>query len=107
MSDRESRDTAIALYYDGHDAPNITAKGEGELARQIIALAREHDIPIHEDKALASLLLKVPLGDEVPENLYVAVAEVLAFTFFLAGMTPEDIRQRREDNSPPDVPGQA
>jgi flagellar biosynthesis protein len=98
MSDKREQPAAIALYYDGHDAPHITAKGEGELARQIIALAEEHGVPLHADDALARLLLKVPLGDEVPENLYVAVAEVLAFTFYLAGLTPEDIRKRREDN---------
>ena len=98
MSKDPQQPAAIALYYDGHDAPHITAKGEGELARQIIALAEEHGVPLHADDALARLLLKVPLGDEVPETLYVAVAEVLAFTFYLAGMTPEDIRQRRERN---------
>lgn len=96
MNEKHKEPAAIALYYDGHDAPHVTAKGEGELARQIIALAEEHDVPLHEDQALAKLLLKIPLGDEVPESLYVAVAEVLAFTFYLAGMTPEDIRQRRQ-----------
>jgi flagellar biosynthesis protein len=95
MTQREDR-AAIALYYDGHDAPHITAKGQGALAEQIIALAREHGVPIHEDEALTRLLARVPLGDEVPEALYVAVAEVLAFIFYLAGITPEDIRRRRE-----------
>lgn len=96
MSKQRNPSAAIALYYDGHDAPHVTAKGEGELARQIIALAQEHDVPLHEDDALAKLLLKIPLGEEVPESLYVAVAEVLAFTFYLAGMTPDDIRKRRD-----------
>lgn len=96
MTAKSDPSAAIALYYDGHNAPNITAKGQGALAEEILRLAEEHGVPIHEDAALAQLLLKIPLGEEIPEALYVAVAEVLAFTFYLAGMTPEDIRRRRE-----------
>ena len=87
---------AVSLYYDGQGAPNVTAKGRGELAERILALAQAHDIPIHENEGLAAVLAQVPLGDEIPEALYVAIAEVLAFAYYLSGLTPEDIRVRRE-----------
>lgn len=80
---------AVALRYAGRGStPRITAKGAGEIAEQIIELAREHGIQIHEDRALTAALSEVPLGDEIPETLYIAVAEVLAFVYFLSGRTP-------------------
>jgi flagellar biosynthesis protein len=79
---------AVALHYTGKHAPRITAKGGGAVADRIVALAREHDVPIHEDPLLTAALSQVPLGDEIPENLYVAVAEVLAFVYFLSGRSP-------------------
>lgn len=79
---------AIALHYDGQRAPRVTAKGEAEVAERIIALAREHDVPIHEDIELTSLLARVDLDDEIPLSLFVAIAEVLAFTYRLKGKTP-------------------
>lgn len=81
--------TAVALHYDGKEAPRITAKGSGELAEQIIALAKEHGIPLHEDAALISLLSKLDLGDEIPQALYMAVAEIIAFAYIVNGKVPE------------------
>lgn len=81
--------TAVALHYDGKDAPRITAKGTGELAEKIIALAKEHGIPLQEDAALISLLAKLDLGDEIPQALYTAVAEIIAFAYILNGKVPE------------------
>lgn len=81
--------TAVALHYDGKEAPRITAKGTGELAEQIIALAKEHGVPLQEDAALISLLSKLDLGDEIPQALYTAVAEIIAFAYILNGKTPE------------------
>ena len=71
------------MHWDKSGAPKVTAKGRGELADRIIALAMAHDVPIKEDKALAALLLSVELGDEIPRELYVAVAEVIAFAYAL------------------------
>jgi flagellar biosynthesis protein len=82
--------TAVALHYDGKNAPRVTAKGTGELAEKIIALAKEHDIPLQENAALAALLAKLELGDEIPEALYLAVAEVIAFAYLLSGKRPEE-----------------
>ncbi|MBL3528211.1 MAG: EscU/YscU/HrcU family type III secretion system export apparatus switch protein [gamma proteobacterium endosymbiont of Lamellibrachia anaximandri] len=81
-------DLAIALNYDGENAPKLTAKGRGELAERILALAEEHDVPLHEDAELAALLSQVPLGDEIPEALYRAIAEVIAFAYILSGKRP-------------------
>ncbi|MCP4407171.1 MAG: type III secretion protein [Gammaproteobacteria bacterium] len=81
------RETAVALHYDGKGAPTITAKGKGAVAERILEIAREHDIPIDEDPALVTLLSEIPLGDEIPQVLYVAVAEVLAYVYKISGKT--------------------
>ncbi|MBT3011874.1 MAG: EscU/YscU/HrcU family type III secretion system export apparatus switch protein [Candidatus Thiodiazotropha sp. (ex Lucina aurantia)] len=90
MTDYQAKDPdlAIALKYDGENAPRLTAKGRGELADRILVLADEHAIPLHEDAELAALLAQIPLGDEIPESLYRAVAEVIAFAYLLSGKLP-------------------
>lgn len=77
---------AVALKYDSGDmnAPRVIAKGERLLAQKIKAIAREHDIPVVEDPPLARALFKIcRVGDFVPENLYRAVAELLAYVYRL------------------------
>ena len=74
---------AIALTGEQTTSPRIIAKGDDELAQRIIAIAREHDIPIKEEPELVKLLSEVPLGDEIPEILYIAVSEVLSFAYML------------------------
>ena len=71
---------AVALRYDSKtmDAPRIVAKGAGFMAEKIREVARKHGIPIVEDKPLARSLHKVDLGASVPEELYRAVARILA-----------------------------
>jgi flagellar biosynthesis protein len=81
-------DIAIALNYDGKRAPRVTAKGQGLVAEQIIARAQEHNIPLHTDVALVKILSKLSLGDEIPRELYWAVAEVIAFVYMLSGKQP-------------------
>ncbi|MGH1351933.1 MAG: EscU/YscU/HrcU family type III secretion system export apparatus switch protein [Methyloligellaceae bacterium] len=70
---------AVALHYDHEHAPYVTAKGQGEVARRIIEKAREHDIPIEEDPLLTQALSHIPLDEEIPEELYKAVAAVLRY----------------------------
>ena len=77
--------TAVALHYDGENAPTVVAKGSGEIARQILALANKHGIPLHEDPELVSMLAKLDLGQEIPERLYLAIAQVIAFAYYLRG----------------------
>ncbi len=79
---------AVAFNYDGSGAPKVTAKGKGFLADQIVDLARDHGIPLQQDAALVSLLAKVPLEAEIPRELYLAVAEVIAFAYLLSGKRP-------------------
>ncbi len=80
--------SAVALHYDEKNAPRITAKGRGEIAEKIIALAEQHHVPLHEDQELVALLAQLDLGDEIPRELYIAVAEVLAFAYMLTGKFP-------------------
>jgi flagellar biosynthesis protein len=77
------RKKAVALQYNRakQGAPNIAAKGQGEVANTIIRLAKEHNIPIREDADLVELLSKVELNQEIPPNLYKAVAEVFSFLY--------------------------
>ena len=78
-----SQKRSAALSYSGEGAPILVAKGEHETARRIVETAREHGVPIVQDAQLTELLCQIPLGDEIPPNLYVAVAEVLAFVYRL------------------------
>ncbi len=83
---------AIALHYDeqiSNPIPKVTATGQNEVAQQIIELAKEHGIPIHEDPDLAVLLSQLELYEDIPESLYRAVAEVLAFAYIVSGKTPD------------------
>lgn len=80
--------SAVALHYDGKRAPSVIAKGSGEIARQILAIAKEHNIPLQEDPELLGLLSTLNLGQEIPENLYIAIAQILAFAYFLSGRAP-------------------
>ena len=82
-------DIAIALRYDGQNAPRVTAKGEKQLAENIIRAAEEAGVPLYPDPELAMVLSQVPLGEEIPDNLYKVVAEVIAFAYILAGKFPE------------------
>jgi len=79
---------AVALHYDGKHAPTVIAKGNGEIARQILAIAEKHNIPLREDPELLGLLAKLDLGQEIPENLYLAVAQIIAFAYYLSGKLP-------------------
>lgn len=95
MSKKEKKRTAVALHYDEKNAPRITAKGEAALADEIVALAKEHNIPLHEDKQLAALLSQLELGSEIPRELYIAVAEVLAFAYMLTGKVPGEWKGKK------------
>jgi flagellar biosynthesis protein len=74
---------AIALEFDGNNAPRVTAKGRGEVAAKILETAREHDVPVEENMILAEALSAVELDDQIPEPLYQAVAQVIAFVLSL------------------------
>lgn len=89
MKDRP-REVAVALRYGGSGAPQVTAKGRGDTAEKILQLAAEHDIPLWRDRGLADVLAQIDLGDEIPETLYRAVAEVIAFAWQIRGKINPD-----------------
>lgn len=86
MSEDKREKGAVALRYDmeGGGAPHVTAKGRGLIAEQILAIAKEHDVHIHHSPELLEVLIRLELGDEIPESLYRAIAEIIAFTYQLA-----------------------
>lgn len=86
MSDQR---IAVALEYDGDNAPRVTASGRHELADKIIELAKHHGVPLQQDKELVEILAQLPTGEEIPEELYRAVAEVIAFAYVLTGKFPK------------------
>ena len=85
MSEQAKRQLAVALHYDRTGAPRVVAKGKGSIGARIIEVAKEHGIPIEENEVLAGALSNVELGDEIPAELYKAVAEVLIFVLRLSG----------------------
>jgi flagellar biosynthesis protein len=78
----DDRALAVALAYaPGDAAPKVVAKGRGLIAEEIINRARAHDIYVHESPELVTLLMQVDLDDRIPPQLYVAVAELLAWLY--------------------------
>lgn len=82
---------AVGIKYDQQagEAPTVVAKGYDELAEQIIALAKENGVLVHEDPYLADFLGRLDLGQEIPEQLYHVIAELIAFSFVLQGKFPD------------------
>jgi flagellar biosynthesis protein len=72
-----------ALRYEGTGAPKVAASGQGYIADRILEVARENGIPIREDPALSQALEALELGEEIPEDLYKAVAEAIAWAYSL------------------------
>ncbi|MFZ3005150.1 MAG: EscU/YscU/HrcU family type III secretion system export apparatus switch protein [Phenylobacterium sp.] len=73
------RRLAVALQYDAPGAPRVVAAGRGLVGERIIATAQAHGVPLEHNPLLAEALSKVELDAEIPERLFVAVAEILAF----------------------------
>ncbi len=84
---------AVALEYDGENTPTVNARGIGPLAEQIIQIANEHGVPLQQDSELVEILAELNLWDEIPENLYHAVAEVIAFAYILSGKFPANWKE--------------
>lgn len=97
----DSERKAVALAYDGKRAPTVAAEGSGALAEQIIAIAREHGIPLFENPHLLALLQDIGLGEEVPETLYLCIAQIIAFAYKIQGKFPVNWQAPREDDANP------
>ncbi|WP_210363803.1 EscU/YscU/HrcU family type III secretion system export apparatus switch protein [Bacillus sp. REN3] len=85
------RKTAVALGYDPktNDPPRVLAKGKGLVAGEIIERAKDNDVPVQEDASLVEVLGQLELNERIPEELYQAVAEVLAFLYRLDKLAGE------------------
>lgn len=83
MAKKKNIKKAVALRYDRavDDAPKVTAKGKGRVAENIIALAKEYGIPVKDDPDLVEILASLDIDQEIPSEIYVAVAELLAFVY--------------------------
>lgn len=82
-------DIAVALRWDGRTTPRLTAKGQDELARRIIETAQDAGVTCYPDPELAPVLAQIPLGEDIPEALFRAVAEVIAFAYWVSGKRPD------------------
>lgn len=89
MSEESEPKQAVALSYDGRNAPKIVATGEGLIAEEIIALAKANGVYIHQDPNLSHFLQLLELGEEIPKELYLLIAELIAFVYMLDGKFPE------------------
>lgn len=84
MNPPNKRQIAVALAYHGHEpAPRVVAQGRGLIAQAIIKRAKEHGVFVHESEDLVGLLMQVELDQHIPPQLYLAVAELLAWLYRL------------------------
>jgi len=86
---KRSVQKAAALEYTGENAPTIIAKGSGQVAEDIIHIAKEYNIYLHEDPLLVEVLSQLELNQEIPPQLYIAIAQIIAFAYILQGKHPK------------------
>lgn len=94
MPEKKKTLLAAALKYDGKKdaAPRVTARGRGVIAGKIIELARKNGVPIKNDPALVQILSKLDIDEQIPTEIYKAVAEILAFVY--------SVNEKRRENQP-------
>jgi flagellar biosynthesis protein len=80
---RQKRAAALRYQSKSDNAPKVIAKGKGKVAEKIIEIAKEHNIYIHNDPDLIEVLYQLDLNEDIPSELYVVVAELLAFVYSL------------------------
>ncbi len=92
MPEKKKTLLAAALKYDRNKdaAPRVTAQGRGILAEKIIELARKNDVPLKSDPALVQILSKLDIDEQIPMEIYKAVAEILAFVY--------SVNEKRREN---------
>jgi flagellar biosynthesis protein len=97
MAEKKIINKAVAIVYDEKEsaAPRVVASGKGLVAERIIATAREAGVHIKEDPNLVEILAKIPLGSEIPVELYQTVAEVLAFVYQVNDKFKQKLGERK------------
>lgn len=85
MNEKDKKKLAVAIKYDKdrNQAPEVIAKGTGEVAKNIIKKGEEAGVTSLENKELAGELFKLEINEEIPEDLYTAVAEILNYVYKL------------------------
>jgi flagellar biosynthesis protein len=85
MVRKEKKKKTVAVKYRPKidDAPKVIAKGQGKVAEKIIEIAREHQLHIHNDPDLIEVLSQLDINEEIPPDLYIVIAELLAFVYSL------------------------
>ncbi len=99
---------AVALRYDSEkeDAPRVLATGEGFIADQIVRIALDQGITVHKDSDLVEILAATEIGDEIPVEAFIAVAEILSFIYRKNGKLPPGVKPASADSlRPPDKDG--
>jgi len=96
MIEKEGLKKAAALQYDKEkdNAPSVTAQGSGETAKNIIKIAEKNGIPIKKDEDLVNMLTQIELNQEIPVELYKAVAEIFSFIYGISNEHGEDIETK-------------
>ncbi len=89
MIDKRKKAAALRYKPDKDAAPKVVAKGSGAIAEKILAIAKEHNIPLKDDPQLVEVLSALDLYQEIPPDLYKAVAEVLAFVYKMTKKVPK------------------
>lgn len=97
MTENKFINKAVAIVYDEKEAtaPKVVASGKGVVAENIIATAREAGIHIQEDANLVEILAKIPIGEEIPVEIYQTVAEVLAFVYQVNNKFKDKLGERK------------
>jgi len=87
--EQKPQKSAVGLKYEEGETPTLVAKGFGDLAEDIIALAKENGVLVHEDEHLSEFLSRLDIGQEIPPELYFVIAELIAFSYVLQGKFPD------------------
>ena len=90
MPFKQPYNQAVALEYGRNKTPMVTAKGDDALARRIVAEAKRQGVYVAEDPRLLAMLSRLDVGQEIPEDMFTAVAVILAWVYWLKGMQPGD-----------------
>ena len=93
MSKRPSYTQALALEYGRRKTPIVSAKGEDELAQRIVEEAQKQGIYVAEDPRLLAMLSRLDIGEEIPPEMFTAVAVILSWVYWLKGMRPGDEKE--------------